>query len=600
MTDTQQIKDKLDIAQFIAEYVPLKKAGIYWKACCPFHKEKTPSFMVNTERQSWHCFGCGKGGDVFSFLQEMEGMDFPEALKLLAERAGVKLDNNFQSEVNKSQKNRLLEINAKAAYFFNHVLTEMSAAQMARDYLDKRGLKAPMIAEWQVGFVPEQWDLLTQYLIKKGIGIDDLVVAGLTIKKDPSSPSATPGKLISANISVRYYDRFRGRIMFPICNVHGDVVGFTGRILVEKENSGGKYVNTPETPVYHKSEVIYGLNKAKTEIKAKDLAVLVEGQMDVIACYGAGMKNVVAASGTALTAEQVRLIKRYTSNIAMAFDADQAGINAAKRGIDVAIKEGLSVRVIQIPDGAGKDADECLKKNPVVWFEAVKNAREIMDWLFDMAVANKNLTSPKDKQAIANELLPIIGLIPYAVERDHWLKQLSEKINADIAILKEDLTRLQKKVRVTPAETAVPLPPSAPLDAFAKRCERLLLVVLKFNNLFNKVESTILAEVFVSAESAELYEWLKKRYNNASTEPASNLAKPVSFDLDNWQMRSELELADYDEERAAVEVGFLVKEIQEEWLKRRRSNMQHKIAEAQKSGNIEEQKKLLNDFQNLK
>ena len=298
--------------------------------------------------------------------------------------------------------------------------------------------------------------------------------------------------------------------------------------------------------------------------------------------------------------EQVRLIKRYTSNIAMAFDADQAGINAAKRGIDVAIKEGLSVRVIQIPDGAGKDADECLKKNPVVWFEAVKNAREIMDWLFDMAVANKNLTSPKDKQAIANELLPIIGLIPYAVERDHWLKQLSEKINADIAILKEDLTRLQKKVRVTPAETAVPLPPSAPLDAFAKRCERLLLVVLKFNNLFNKVESTILAEVFVSAESAELYEWLKKRYNNASTEPASNLAKPVSFDLDNWQMRSELELADYDEERAAVEVGFLVKEIQEEWLKRRRSNMQHKIAEAQKSGNIEEQKKLLNDFQNLK
>jgi len=588
MTDTQQIKDKLDIAQFIAEYVPLKKAGIYWKACCPFHKEKTPSFMVNTERQSWHCFGCGKGGDVFSFLQEMEGMDFPEALKLLAERAGVKLDNNFQSEVNKSQKNRLLEINAKAAYFFNHVLTEMSAAQMARDYLDKRGLKAPMIAEWQVGFVPEQWDLLTQYLIKKGIGIDDLVVAGLTIKKD----GASAGK--------GYYDRFRGRIMFPICNVHGDVVGFTGRILVEKENSGGKYVNTPETPVYHKSEVIYGLNKAKTEIKAKDLAVLVEGQMDVIACYGAGMKNVVAASGTALTAEQVRLIKRYTSNIAMAFDADQAGINAAKRGIDVAIKEGLSVRVIQIPDGAGKDADECLKKNPVVWFEAVKNAREIMDWLFDMAVANKNLTSPKDKQAIANELLPIIGLIPYAVERDHWLKQLSEKINADIAILKEDLTRLQKKVRVTPAETAVPLPPSAPLDAFAKRCERLLLVVLKFNNLFNKVESTILAEVFVSAESAELYEWLKKRYNNASTEPASNLAKPVSFDLDNWQMRSELELADYDEERAAVEVGFLVKEIQEEWLKRRRSNMQHKIAEAQKSGNIEEQKKLLNDFQNLK
>lgn len=374
-TDIQAIKDRIDIVQFIGEYLPMKKAGANWKAVCPFHNEKSPSFMVHPEKQIWHCFGCGKGGDIFTFVQEMESLEFIEALKLLAKRAGVevKLD---RGESNQSQRNRLLEINSMAAYFFHHVLLELPGAENARHYLDDRQLKKQTILDWQVGYAPDQWELLTKYLLKKGFGIDDLVLSGLTIKREGADARTGRG----------FYDRFRGRIMFPICDPHANVVGFTGRILVETENSGGKYVNTPETLLYEKSRILYGIQRAKTEIKSKDLAVLVEGQMDVIACHQAGMTNVVAASGTALTFEQIKLLKRYTNNIAMAFDADSAGERAGKRGIQIAVEEGMKVKVIVIPAGAGKDADECLKKNPQVWFEAVQSAQDVMDWYFNITL----------------------------------------------------------------------------------------------------------------------------------------------------------------------------------------------------------------------
>src|SRR3989339_1072291 len=389
--EVQQIKDKIDVADLVGEYVQLKPAGVNRKGLCPFHHEKTPSFMVSPERASWHCFGCGKGGDIFTFIEEIEGMEFKEALKYLANKAGVTLTSNFKSEVNSSQKNRLKELNNEAARFFHNFLLKMSVSKPALDYLLNRGIKMETIEEWRVGYIPEQWDLLTQYLLKKGFAIDDLVASGLTIKRDNADPKTHRG----------FYDRFRGRIMFPIWDVQGEVVGFTGRILVEKENSGGKYVNTPQTIVYDKSRVIFGLNKAKQEIRARNLIVMVEGQMDVIACHQAGMKNVVASSGTALTEEQVHLLKRYSNNVAIAFDADAAGQNAAKRGIDVAMQEGMNIRVIQIPPGEGKDADECLQKNPEVWFKAVAEAVSVMDWYFKNILFGVNLHDPRKKQQTA-------------------------------------------------------------------------------------------------------------------------------------------------------------------------------------------------------
>lgn len=594
MADTQLIKDKLDLAQFIGEYVQLKKAGAYWKACCPFHHEKTPSFMVHPERQFWHCFGCGKGGDIFSFVQEIEGLEFPEVLKLLADRAGVKIDN-FRSEIDKSQKNRILEINQKAAYFFNNILTQMSQAKEAGDYLSRRGLKKETIEEWGIGFITDQWDLLTQYFLKKGISVDDLVASGLTIKKD----GATAGR--------GYYDRFRGRIMFPIKDVHGNVVGFTGRQLIENPEAGGKYVNSPQTLVYDKSRVLYGLDKAKLEIKAKDLVVIVEGQMDVIACHQAGMKNVVAASGTALTPEQIRLIDRYTKNIAMAFDGDKAGINAAKRGIDVALKEGMSVRVIRVPDGAGKDADEVIKKNPNVWFKAVEDATDIMQWFFDIVLKDKKLVSPKEKQSVSDELLPLIGLIPYAVEKDFWLKKLADVIGTDTAVLREDLKRVGNSQLNKSSATAVVQSNENKIDVlthFDSLLERMLLLVVKFPDLLPGIITSLPDLIGTGSVYFNLYETIKKRYNeNNDFSTATFLAvldlSEFSEISEKLRLKSELDFSDWDIEAGRRELVEIIGRIKDENVRDRRHFLQKEIDVAEKSGDKKRVEELLSQFQNL-
>ena len=594
MADTQLIKEKIDLVQLVQEYVPLKKAGIYYKAPCPFHREKTPSFMVNAEKQIWKCFGCGKGGDVFSFIEEMEGLDFPESLKLLADRAGVKLDT-YRSEIDKSQKNRILEINQKAAYFFHHVLLEMDGAKIAREYLEKRGLTKETIEQWQIGFIPDQWDLLTQYFLKKGIGVDDLIAAGLTIKKD------------AARAGQGFYDRFRGRIMFPIWDVHGNVVGFTGRVLVETENSGGKYLNTPQTLAYDKSRVLYGLNKAKTEIKAQDLAVIVEGQMDVVACHQAGMKNVVASSGTALTIDQVKLLKRYSPNVAMAFDGDKAGVAAAKRGIDIALAEGLNVRAISIPDGSGKDADECLKKNPAIWFESVKNASDVMHWFFAMAFAGKDISGPKNKQQIANELLPLINLIPFAVERDYWLKELSARLGVDTSVLREDLKRFDKDVKITnkaiDSKPTIPAPKPV-LDTLDRLLERLLMIWITFPDQLIAQFPKLANNCWVNTTYGHLYEIIKNHYNSGDQKTPSDwqnffvsIELPETFEA--LKMRAQMELVDGEIANFKSEAGELILRIKDEWSKKRRKEIQPLLAMAEKNKDKELLEKLLLELQNI-
>jgi len=575
MTDTQAIKDRLDIVQLIGEYVQVKKAGINWKANCPFHHEKTPSFMIQPEKQFWHCFGCGKGGDVFSFLQEMEGLDFPEALKILADRAGVKLDT-FASEVNKSQKNRIVEINAKAAYFFHHFLLEMPAAQGARDYLQRRELKPETIDEWQIGFIPEQWDLLTQYLLKKGNSIDDLLASGLTIKKPDSAPSELRrGK--------GFYDRFRGRIMFPIWDAHGNIVGFTGRILVETEKSGGKYVNTPQTLVFDKSRILYGLNKAKTEIKNKDITALVEGQMDVIACHQAGMKNVVASSGTALTFEQVKLLKRYANNIAIAFDADAAGQNAAKRGIDVALEQGMNIKIIQIPVGCGKDADDCIKKDKKAWFAAVDKAREVMDWYFASTLAGANKQDPKQKQKIAVTLLAEIIRLPYAVERDHWLKKLADEINVDSESLRTEMRRLvaaapkhYDRAGGEPAPSSIKLPESSRWQLWV---ENILALFVKFPHLFAGFAAQLKDEFFAQTSFFGLYEYLKTKYTNKAESNGAD--KEAQNSIDILLLKADKDYSDFGPKEAEKEAGILLAAMIGEWRKEQRQKLNQMLKEAE-------------------
>ena len=594
MADTQLIKEKLDIVQTIQEYVPLKKAGIYYKAPCPFHREKTPSFMVNAEKQIWKCFGCSKGGDIFSFIQEMEGLDFPEALKLLADRAGVKIDS-YRSEIDKSQKNRILDINQKAASFFHHILTEMEGANGAREYLEKRGLKKETIEKWQIGFVPDQWDLLTKYFLKKGVGVDDLVVAGLVIKKDV------------ARAGQGFYDRFRGRIMFPIWDVHGNVVGFTGRVLMETENSGGKYMNTPQTLVYDKSRVIYGLDKAKTEIKAQDQVVLVEGQMDVVACHQAGMKNVVASSGTALTLEQIKLLKRYSSNIAMAFDGDSAGVAAAKRGINIALGEGLNVKAIRIPEGKGKDPDECLKKNPEVWFDSVKNASDVLHWFFEMVFFGKNTSDPKEKQKIANELLPIIGLIPFAVERDYWLKELAGRLGTDTSVLRDDLKRFEKTPINAPITIkAEPNKKAIELDRLDMLLKRFLMILIYSPQYITTVWPALKDGCWQNGSYEHLYEFIKNHYNSNQGNTAEVWrsffdGSELKNDFEDLKMTAQIQVQNIEEITIKDELIELTVQIKDEWAKKRRKEIGQELAMASAETNPDKQRmeKLLIELQSI-
>ncbi len=434
MTDTKLIKDRLDIVQLIQEYLPLKKAGANWKANCPFHNEKSPSFMVHQEKQIWHCFGCSKGGDIFTFIQEMEGLDFPEALKLLAGRAGIALEYTPASEINQSQRNRLLEINEAAAYFWHRFFLDIPGSSAARDYLQRRGLTLETIKEWRVGFAPDQWELGTKYLLKKGFAINDLVASGLTIQRAGANLASGRG----------FYDRFRGRIMFPIGDVHGSVVGFTGRILVETADSGGKYVNTPETPLYNKSRVIYGLHLAKQAIKTAGEAVLVEGQMDVLSCHQAGMKNVVAVSGTALTPEQLKLLKRYATRLLMAFDADSAGQSAGARGADAALAAGFEVRVIRLDPLLAKDADEYLRTNPSAWFTAVAKAEDVMQWYLVNIFIREPPLEPRARQRAMMLFLEKVSLIPFALEREHWLKKMCDILGIEINLAREEFHRLKR------------------------------------------------------------------------------------------------------------------------------------------------------------
>ncbi len=606
MSDVDLIKEKIDIIDLISEYVQLKPSGVNHKGLCPFHREKTPSFMVNRERQSFKCFGCNKGGDVFTFVQEIEGLEFVEALKNLASRAGVALTNR-ENDVNSSQKNRLRDINTESARFFHNFLIKMDLAAAGRAYVKERGIQDETMAIWQIGYAPDQWDLLTQYLLKKGYSINDLVASGLTIQREGAVEGSSRG----------FYDRFRGRIMFPICDVHGGVVGFMGRILVETPNAGGKYVNTPQTILYDKSRVVFGLDKAKQAIKASDRIVLVEGQMDVIAVSQGGMKEVVATSGTTLTEHQIQLLKRYSHNLSMAFDADTAGQAAAKRGIDIALEKGMNIRVIIIPPGAGKDPDECVKNNPDQWLKAVGDAQDIMYWYFDRVLTGKNLSDPKHKQEVVNTLLPEVLRIPYAVERDHWIQVLSEKVGVESAVLREDAQRILRNEKHAYRSNNSKSPQttnsfSRPIIEETSRLDRLIeefvLYLVRFPLVVRSFFPSVLASldsVLSTSPFSSLYEAIKNQYTTNTFITFTELRETVQTDndretIENLLMKADLFFASEKEEKEIrQDVASLIRDIREEWKKKKRQEITSAIGEAEERGDRERVRVLMEDFQRV-
>lgn len=424
MDQVSQIREKIDIVAFISEFIPLKKAGRNFKANCPFHTENSPSFVVSPERQIWHCFGCGKGGDVYTFLMEYERLEFPEALRTLAKRVGVELVNREQNSGLATQKERLYQINSLTKEYYHFVLTKHPAGKYALEYLQNRGVSQKIIETFMLGFAP-RGNALTKYLLsKKKFAREDLVAAGVVFQR---------GRDV--------VDFFRGRLMFPLIDHRDNVVGFAGRILNNNETTS-KYINTRETLIYHKGEQFYGLNITKDAIRRENQAIIVEGEFDIISCFENGIANVVAVKGTALTEAQVNLLGRFAQKITFCFDGDKAGQDAIKRSLAVVEKKGLTPTVIEIP--GGKDPDESLKNEPGLFKKAVREDIGIYDYLFDKTLIEVDIKSADGKKRFADLLLPVIATIKNEIVKEHYIKKISTELDTSYESIIRELEKLQQ------------------------------------------------------------------------------------------------------------------------------------------------------------
>ncbi len=480
MDTVDEIKQRLDIVEMVSSYVPdLKKSGRNFKAVCPFHAEKTPSFFVFPERQSWHCFGaCGTGGDMFAFVMRKEGVDFKEALNILAERAGVTVVQRKPDE-GKSEADRLKEINEAAAELFHNLLFNSTGGQRTQEYLIRRGVSEKTMRQFQIGYSQDSWDSLRQELMKRGYHENELAAAGLLVEKEKEGT----------------YDRFRNRLMFPIRDMAGRVVGFGARAL---DDSLPKYLNSPQTLIFDKSSSLYGIDFARPAIRKENLAVIVEGYMDVIVAHQHGFTNVVASLGTALTEKHVGIVKKLTNRLTLALDADAAGEMATLRGIEVA-SHTFDQKVVPLPTSAGlvkyeeqldaeisvmilpegKDPDDVIKESPQEWEHLLKQASPVVDYTFDLVISKLDVTKARDKSQAVDQLLPLIAEIKDRVRQAHYLQKLARMVAVDEQKLDSELSQLKQKPPGPRRETKSP-PPSKPIshlpsgDSLAEYCLYLL------------------------------------------------------------------------------------------------------------------------------
>ncbi len=485
MSVITDVKQKLDIVELVSEYVTLQKAGRNFKALCPFHSEKHASFFVFPEQQSWHCFGaCGTGGDIFSFVMKKEGVDFGQALRLLAERGGIILSpREVSSKLEDEKKEKLFQINEAAAQYYHHLLLNTKAGEGARSYLARRKVAPEIIKDFRLGFSPDTWETLKNYLLDKAYTEKELAEVGLIIEKEEGVS----------------YDRFRNRLMFPICDIQGRVTGFGARVL---DNSLPKYINSPQTAIYDKSSILYGVDKAKAAIRKKNLAIIVEGYMDVLTAHQHGWQNVVGSMGTSLTENQVGGIKRLTKNITLALDADLAGEEATLRGEAILAYSNAEANVILLPPG--KDPDEVIREGPALWEKLVEQAIPILDFAFQSVIRKIDVNKAKDKSLAVQKLLPTIYKIKDPQQKFHYVEKLARALKiktADLEValqkLKTAKKRLQSSEETEQSRLARQLV-SSPVE------ERCLALLLRYPEL-RPLTGELLPEHFESTENREVF-----------------------------------------------------------------------------------------------
>lgn len=618
MSVVDEIKERLDIVEVISHYVSLKKAGRSYKGLCPFHNEKTPSFVVFPENQSWHCFGaCNTGGDIFSFVMKRENLDFSEALTLLAARAGVELQpRGAAASADEQRLERLRQIVAEASVYFNYLLARAGEAAIARAYLERRGFTRQTWENWQLGYALDSWDALKERLIGKGYTLEEVEAAGLIIRREDGSG---------------YYDRFRGRLMIPIRDVQGRTIGFGARVLREDpDRPQPKYINSPQTPLFDKSNVVYGLDMAKQAIREADLAVLVEGYMDVLMSHQVGVANVVAGMGTALTEAQMRQIKRYSSNLTLALDPDAAGDQATLRGLETARQAlerewqptvgptGLvrqesrlkaQLRIATLPDGL--DPDELAYADVERWRRVIAEAQPIVDYYLARIGREEDLSTARGKANAVERMTPLIREIANPVERNHYIQRLARLAQTDERLVAEQVMRRAPiagreapaafhKARPDAAAAAEAGRPEGVASARRNgatnaREDHLLSCLLSRPDLFAQLDAQLIElgappigpEDFASPENRAIATALQ------SGLPATTAMEPEDFlatlpaalathcaDL-LAQAQQRPPLAD---ERLVKDMGDLVLRLRSELLRRQVNQLQYLIGELEESG----------------
>ena len=421
-TFLDDLKRQADIVRVVGDYVQLKKKGANWMACCPFHKEKTPSFSVSPAKEIFYCFGCHKGGSVFNFVMEMERVSFPEAIKLVAEKSGVplpKLIDDSRFEARRNEADAVIELNKWALEWWEQQLESSGEARIARDYLDRREITDETRKTFRMGYAPDSWDALSIHLRQKGATQDQIERSGLVVKKEEGGS----------------YDRFRGRLIFPVMDIQGKPIAFGGRTLRDED---AKYINSPETAAYVKGRNLFGLNLTRDEIRRAGFVILVEGFLDLIVPYQFGVRNVVASLGTALTPDQARLVSRFARKVVVNYDGDNAGVQAAKKAIAILLAEDLEVKILVLPDGS--DPDEFIRKSGVSEYQQQRGlAQPHIQFVIDQAVRDRKLSNPADKEAAIEEVLPYIRVVRSRFQKREYFDIAMDSLRIGDATLKREL-----------------------------------------------------------------------------------------------------------------------------------------------------------------
>lgn len=580
----EEIKNRLDIVEVIGGYLKLTKAGANYRAVCPFHSEKKPSFFVSPSRQIWKCFGCSKGGDIFGFIKEIEGVEFGDALRLLASRAGVELKRmGPEFKELKTQRQRLYEVCELATRFFQAQLEESKTGQKVKEYLLERGIDQASQKLWRLGYSPmassRDWRVLSDFLVGKGYQREEVEKAGLAIKDEKGN----------------FYDRFRGRIIFPIFDLNSQTVGFGGRVFgAAADKEIAKYVNTPNTLLYDKSRILYGLNQAKVAIRKQNACVLVEGYVDVILSHQNNINNVAATSGTALTPFQLNLLKRYSENLILAFDPDFAGNSATKRGIDLAQQKGFNIKIAILPEG--KDPADTILADLADWQNALTGTKDILDFYFETTLGHFNPEMPGDKKEIAKILLPVLKRIPNQIVQSYWVQKLAQALFVKEEDIKEELdkVRLDEPWPAPREREAEPIQPEKKSQEEMLE-QRLIALTIKSSKPIEIKQET--AE-FISKPIRDLLLLLgqgKKDLEKLKQEVSKELWEKLQFLF----LEAEVALAELKPEEVESEFAVCVERLKELKIKKQLRILSLAIRQAEAKNEEARIKALTEEFNHL-